>query len=173
MIGMDRLESSELLARIERLERRNRVLTRLCALTLAVPALALVGWQSVGAPEVIRARRIEVVDERGVPLVTLGTDRTSDGGVVTLRDKLGEKRSWWQVGPGTAALTLNSDSADGTSDSTLGLSVGPKSSRMSLLSKDGASLSASMQGNQPKIELYNTRGGPLFIAPWTPAKKTP
>jgi len=114
----------------------------------------------------IRTKHLEIVDERGVPLVVLGPDRTNQGGMITLRDKDGEKRGWWQAGPGTSALTLNSEGSDGLGDSTLGLTVGPKRSSISLLSKGGATLTTSMDGNDPKIELYDTKGKSLFMAPW-------
>jgi len=161
------VETSDLLARIERLERRNRLLTAFC---LVVPLLAAVGWRQAGPPS-LQVRRLEVVDERGVPLVILAPERGNVGGSVTLRDANGERRAWFTSTTDGAALTLNREGKDGEGDSTLGLSVGPRNGRLSILSRNGASLSATMQGDQPKLELYNAKGGPLFVAPWTPARK--
>jgi hypothetical protein len=161
------VETSDLLARIERLERRNRALTLFCFL---VPVLALVGWQQA-TPGNLQVRRLEVVDERGVPLVVLAPDRGAAGGSVVLRDANGERRGWFTANPDGAALTLNREGKDGEGDSTLGLSVGPKNGRLSILSRGGASLSATMQGDQPKLELYNPKGAPLFVAPWTTPKR--
>jgi hypothetical protein len=158
-------ELSELTARIDRLERRNRGLTLLlvgCAL------LAAVGWRT--SDDTVRAKRLEIVDDRGVPLVILSPDRLNEGGMITLRDRDGEKRAWWQAGPGTSSLTLNSEGADGGGDSTLGLAVGPKSSGLSLLSKGGASMNLGMHGDLPKVELYDPKGRSLFAAPWTVPK---
>lgn len=151
----------ELVARVERLERRNRILT---GALLFLPLLAAIGW--VQTDNVLRVKRLEVVDDHGVPLVTLSADRLEEGGMITLRDKQGEKRAWWQAGPGTSSLTLNSEGQDGTGDSTLGLTVGPKRSGVSMISKGGASLNAGMQGDNPKVELYDGKGHPLFVAPW-------
>lgn len=151
----------QLTARIERLERKNRTLT---VALLCLPLLAAVGW--VQADNVLRVKRLEIVDDHGVPLVTLSPDRLDEGGMITLRDKEGEKRAWWQAGPGTSSLTLNSEGPDGSGDSTLGLTVGPKRSSVSMISKGGASLSAGLQGDNPKLELYDGKGHPLFVAPW-------
>lgn len=154
-------EISELVARVERLERRNRILT---LALLSVPLLALAGWKTQDA--VVKAKRLEIVDDRGVPLVVLSPDRLNEGGMITLRDKNGEKRAWWQAGPGTSSLTLNSEGADATGDTTLGLSVGPRRSSLSLLSKGGASLTGSIQDDKPSVELYDTKGRSLFSAPF-------
>lgn len=158
-------EPSDLLARIERLERRNR---RLTLLLLCMPLLALVGW--IGNDDVLRVKRLEVVDDQGVPLVTLSPARMNEGGMITLRDNAGEKRAWWQAGPGTSSFTLNTEGGNGTGDSTMGLSVGPKRAALSLLSRGGASLSASMNGDTPKVELYDAKGKTLFAAPWVQTK---
>lgn len=163
---MASVDTSDLVARIERLERRNR---RLTILLLALPVLALVGWTQAG-PGSLQVRRLEVVDERGVPLVVLAPERGAVGGGITLRDANGERRAWFTANPDGAALTLNREGKDGEGDSTLGLSVGPRNGRLSILSRNGAALSATMQGDQPKVELYNTKGAPLFVAPWVTKK---
>jgi len=158
---MSAADHEVLLARIDRLERRSRILT---GALLILPVLALVGWTT--RDDEIKTKHLEIVDERGVPLVVLGPDRMGEGGMITLRDKDGEKRGWWQAGPGTSAFTLNSEGADGLGDSTLGLTVGPKRSAISLLSKGGATMTAQMNGDDPKLELYDTKGKSLFAAPW-------
>ena len=165
------MEQDQVLARLNRLEQKNRVLTVLCALSLSVPILSIAGWQSVkgdSAPpaDVLRVKRLEVVDARGVPLVTLSPDRLSEGGMITLRDKLGEKRSWWQAGPGTSQLTLSSEDAQGQNDNTLGFTVGPDSSKVLLIGKSGAMISAEMSKDGPHLDLLNQTGKSLFSAPW-------
>lgn len=163
---MASVDTSDLVARIERLERRNRRLTLLC---LALPLLAVAGWTQAG-PGSLQVRRLEVVDERGVPLVILAPERGGVGGGITLRDANGERRAWFTSNPDGAALTMNREGKDGEGDSTLGLSVGPRNGRLSILSRNGAALSATMQGDQPKVELYNVKGAPLFVAPWVTKK---
>jgi hypothetical protein len=103
--------------------------------------------------------------------VILAPERGGAGGGVTLRDSNGERRAWFVANPDGAALTMNREGKDGEGDSTLGLSVGPRNGRLSILSRNGASLSASMQGDTPKVELYNAKGAPLFVAPWVTPKK--
>jgi hypothetical protein len=74
------------------------------------------------------------------------------------------------VGPEKGAFTLNSAKSDGTNDTTLGLQVGPKTARMSIISRSGAMLSANMNDDDPQLELYNAKGTTLFAAPLRPRK---
>jgi hypothetical protein len=161
---MDR-DYEALLSRIERLERRNRVLTSLLFL---VPVLALVGWQAAPVQDVLRVRRLEVVDGRGVPMVILAPDRGDRGGSITLRDALGERRGWWNVGVDHSSLTMSSETKSGTVN-TIGFGVSPAASRLSLISPNGANLSASMEGDSPRVDLWAKNGSVLFGAPWKPA----
>lgn len=159
-------ELEALSQRVAKLERRNRFLT---LLLLLAPILAIGGWQASPVPDLLRVRRLEVVDERGVPMVILGTGRKGEGGSVTLRDALGEKRGWWQVEPAGSNLTMSADS--GTENaSTAGFGVTPRSSRLSLISPKGASVSASIEAETPRIDVYSTEGKVLFGAPWKAAK---
>lgn len=155
-------EISHLQARVDRLERRSRGLTVVAGLAVVA---ALVGWKDA-TPSALRVSRLEVVDDRGVPMVVLAPDRNNAGGSVTLRDRNGERRAWFTAAPGSAALTLNSEGKDGEGDSTLGLAVSPRQGRLSILSKGGAALSATMTADQPHLELTNPHGKPLFTAPW-------
>lgn len=166
-------DHNDLVARIERLERRNRILTLLFGASLGFPLLAVLGWQATTPiQDVVRAKRIEVMDDKGVPVVQLGVERSGDGGSITLRDKLGERRSWWQVGPGTAAFTLNSANEDSTEsgNSTLGLSVDPKNSKLALIGPGGSLLTAGIGEDQPRIELWSVKGLNLFQVPFKRAK---
>jgi len=161
----DRIE--QLALRVERLEKKNRFLSLALGFCLSVPLLALAGWQA--APDTLRVRRLEVVDERGVPLVTLAPTRNNEGGSIVLRDSAGERRSWWQSGPNSSALTLNSQTPDGQGDTTLGMAVGPKSAKMTMIGKSGSTLSAALENEEPRLDLWNAKGVLLFGAPWKPA----
>jgi hypothetical protein len=166
------LNSSDVLARLERLERSNRRMRLVCLASLSVPLLTLVGWQTANpVAEILRVRRLEVVDERGVPLVTLGKERTGDGGSVVLRDRLGEKRSWWQVGPNSGAFAILSEDKDDQKNATAGISVGPRKAEISLFSGNGAALSAGVRNEQPRLDLWSSQGKNLFGAPWTTNQK--
>ena len=84
----------DLIARIERLERRNRRMSMLCGLSLLVPVLCVIGWrlpsdQAQTPVELLKVKSLQVVDDRGVPLITLGSDRLSNGGMITLRGQAG------------------------------------------------------------------------------------
>jgi hypothetical protein len=167
---MSHVESHELIARIERLERRNRYLTLACGLCLSIPLLAIIGWQSPS--DTARVKRLEIVNDKNVPLITLDASRTGEGGSIIMRDSQGEKRAWWEVAPEKGAFTLTSAKPDGTNDTTLGLQVGPKNARVAIISKNGALLSSSMEADTPQIEMYGTKGNVLFAAPWKPVGKS-
>lgn len=154
-------ELEVLTRRIEKLEKRNRLLT---GGLLILPLLTVVGWQSNS--DVWRTHRLEIIDDHNVPLITLSASRGDGGGSIVMRDKDGEKRGWWTAAPGESALTLNSSKSDGTQDTTLGLQVGPKNARMSIISSGGALLSTNMEGDTPKLEMVNAKGATVFEAPW-------
>ena len=126
--------------------------------------IAVVGWR--GSAETLKAQKLEIVDERGVPLVTLGAARNDSGGSIVLRDRDGEKRGWWEASPEESNLSLNSSKPDGSQQTTLGMNVGPKNARVAIISPSGALLSANMEGDTPKIEMYNSKGAMIFGAPW-------
>lgn len=155
----------DVLARLERLERSNRRLRWIAGLGFAFPLLAIAGWQSA-VPDVLRVHRLEVVDSRGVPYVTLAPERTGSGGSIVLRDQMGEKRSWWEVGPGTAALGMVSEDNADAHNSTLGFSVAPRRAEVDLIAGDGASLSASLKDEKPRLDIWSRDGKSLFGAPF-------
>jgi hypothetical protein len=86
--------------------------------------------------------------------------------MIMLRDKLGEKRSWWQAGPRTANFALSSADEQGENDNTLGFTVGPDLAKILLIGKSGAILSTEMRTDGPHIDLLNEKGKSLFTAPW-------
>jgi hypothetical protein len=160
---------TDLLERVERLERSNRRLTLLCGACLLVPVLALAGWQEAEAPipQVLKAHEIQVVDQHGVPLVTLTTGRSEEGGLITLRDKNGEKRAWWMVNPDGASLALAKEKTpqvDGSN--TAGFSVTQSSAEMNLIGPGNGMLSATVRDDQPRVDLWSAKGKSLFAAPW-------
>jgi hypothetical protein len=169
---MDTNEIVELNARLARLERKNKTLTGLCLLSLSVPLLALCGWQSA-VPDVLRARRVEVVDERGVPLVSLAPAREGEGGSVTLRDRQGERRAWWSARPDGAAFAATSGLPGEREGHTLGMSVGGNGSQVVLIGPNGESLAASVEKEGPRLDLRNASGGSLFSAPWAIKGRSP
>lgn len=154
-------EHSKILDRIERLEKCNRVLT--AGLVLAA-LVAVIGWQAPPGP--LKVTKLEVIDDHGVPLVTVGPARENAGGSIVLRDKDGEKRAWWDVAPGQGAFSLNSSSPDGSDSVTLGLQVGPKNAHLSMVGAGSEMLSSALENGSPKIELYNQKGALIFGAPW-------
>jgi hypothetical protein len=159
-------DSTAMVRRIEKLERSNRTLM---AALIGLGLLGVVGWRTQPTPEALKVSKLEVVDGRGVPMVILETGRKGEGGQITLRDSLGEKRGWWQVSPDGSSLTMSAESGSENA-STAGFGVTPKSARVSLISPKGASLSAAIEADQPRLDLYNPAGKVLFGAPWKPAR---
>lgn len=152
---MDRLED-----RVARLERANRRLLTLWGLTLAVASAF--GFQR--ATDVVRARRFELVDARGVPLATLAPGRTEGGGELTLRDRDGERRVNLTAEPGSASLGLQGGRADDPSG-TAALRSDANGAALGLLGAK-ASLTATVRRDQPRLSLTDARGKEAFAAPW-------
>ena len=157
---MDRIAA--LSSRLDRLERQNRLLKT----AVAIGAVALiVGWKA-GTPELIQAHQFQVVDERGVPLVTLAAARNGVGGSIILRDSLGEKRTWWEAAPDSARFVLDSPASKGQGDTVAGLAATSTGARASLLGPTGASVEAQVQNDKPRLSLSGAHGESLFSAPW-------
>lgn len=152
---MDRLE-----ARVARLERANRRLAALFGATLA--AVLLLGAQT--ATDVVRARRIEIVDERGVPLATLAPSRTGAGGELTLRDRDGERRASLSAEPGASSLNLQGGRADDPSG-TAALRADGTGAALGLVGAR-ASVTATVRKEKPRLSTTDAQGRETFAAPW-------
>jgi hypothetical protein len=161
---MDPSDFERLESRLRAVEKKNRILTALCSLCLVVPAMAIAGWRD--QQQDLKVHSLQVMDARGVPMVTLGVTRDSTGGSITLRDATGDRRSWWETGVNTSNLTMSSDAPDRSSDSTVGLSVGPKMAKLGMVSHNGAIASVNLNADSPRIDLWNSKGMLLFGAPW-------
>src|SRR5579862_7385860 len=152
---MDSLES-----RVLRLERQNRLLLG-CLAGLAL--LALAGFRQNQVPDLAQAKRIQVVDDHDVPLVTLDAGRDG-GGEVVLRDQSGDRRAWINTGNNSARLGMVSGPEE-TPMSSLGLAVESGRSRMTITGgRAGASL--GVENEQPSIDLTAKDGKVVFAAPW-------
>ena len=96
------VHSDDLQARVTRLERRQRSLRPLAGLAAVAMVAVLVASATEApatrSPEVIQARRVELVNSKGKPQATLAADST--GVVLTLLDPNGRV---------AAALRLNED----------------------------------------------------------------
>jgi hypothetical protein len=151
-------------ARLDRLERQN---LRLKIGLVAAVALTIVGFRSAagGPVDLIQAHQIQVVDERGVPLVTLAAARNNAGGAIILRDSSGEKRTWWEASTDSARLVLDSPAQQG-GDTVAGMAATGSGARASLLGPTGASFEATVQNEMPHISLSAANGKSLFSAPW-------
>ncbi len=152
---MDRIE-----ARVLRLERANRRLLALWGVT--VGALFLLGAQTVS--DVVRARRFELVDARGVPLATLAPGRGDLGGELILRDRDGERRASLAVEPGTASLNLQGGRPDDPSG-TAALRADADGAALGLVGAK-ASVSATVRKDRPRLTTTDAQGRETFAAPW-------
>jgi hypothetical protein len=152
---MDQLER-----RVRNLERQNRALIVLLG---GVSFIAVAGFRSAQVSDLVRAKKVEIVDDRGVPFVTLGLSRQG-GGEVVLRDETGDRRAWLSTGNGTARLGMISGTEDSPSAS-VGLAVEPALAHMAL-SGGKASAVSEVVDEQPSMELNGRDGKRLFQAPW-------
>jgi len=165
MDAIDRLT-----ARLEKLETENRRLRLVgfgCVCGFCF--LALVAWRSPNTQkfESLQVQKLEVVDSRGVPLITLSPNRNNAGGSIVLRDSSGDKRSWWETEPGIARIVFESANATSDDKTIAGLSSVPGCAQLSLLGPKGGSVVSMVQRDRPSVTLQDTNGRSLFTAPWT------
>ena len=146
-------------ARLARLERANRRLILLGGVSLA--AACALGFQRT--TDVIRARRVEIVDVRGVPVATLAPSREG-GGELILRDREGERRANLTVENGAASLGLQGGRVEDPSG-TAAIRADPTGAALGLVGRK-ASVAASVRGEKPRIATTDATGKETFRAPW-------
>lgn len=88
---------ADLIARVAHLERRQRVPQPVVVLAVAIVLAAVVGFTR-GAPEVVQAQRVELVNAKGAVRATLAADTA--GVTLTLLDERGRA---------VGSLRLNAD----------------------------------------------------------------
>lgn len=162
-------ESNDIAVRVARLERENRNLKRAALIGAGLMScLVLAAWRSPqnDAADTLRVHRLEVVDSRGVPMVSLGTTRNDSGGSITLRDSTGDKKSWWETESGQSRIVFESQAPGSDQKTVAGLSTTPEGSQLSLIGPMGASIQSSVQGDRPHLSLQDSNGKQLFSAPW-------
>jgi hypothetical protein len=143
-------------SRVARLERQNRLLI---AALLLISALFLLGLKRQ-TQDTIQAQKLQIVDQRGVPLVTLDANRAG-GGEVILRDVNGDQRAWFSAEKKAARVGL----IGGDNDSSVGLSADAERSRIAVIG-GRAFVAQSIQGGKPSIEADGQDGQVLFQAPF-------
>ena len=100
-------------------------------------------------------------------MVILSTGRSHECGSIVLRDKLGERRGWWNSNSDGSSLALSTEGPQGEEGaSTAGFSVAGGTAEMNLLGLNGAMLSASVKEHEPRLDLWGLNGASLFSAPW-------
>ena len=147
-------------SRLLRLEWANRRLLGLWGVTIA--GLALFGAQS--ASDVVRARRFELVDARGVPLATLAPARGDLGGELVVRDRDGERRASLSAEPSAASLNLQGGRPDDPSG-TAALRADGNGAALGLVGSK-ASVSAAVRKDRPRLSTTDAQGRETFAAPW-------
>lgn len=86
---------------------------------------------------------------------------------MTLRDKNGERRSWWTCSPEGSSLALAKEKDPKIEGSnTAGFSVSQSSAEMNLIGPGNGMLSATVKDDQPRVDLWSAKGKSLFAAPW-------
>lgn len=162
---MERQEFEVLRARVETMERRMRMIVAGWVLSVAVlVVLGMAVQQVIAQPDVLRVRRIEVIDAARQPRITL--DVTPDGSPeLSLRDTVGRTRIMLNVFPDeSSAVSLG----DMVSRPRIALAVLPDGSPgISLVDATGqirAILQAFPDGS-PRLTLLDAAGRSLFRAP--------
>ena len=146
--------------RVISLERTNRLLVGACA---CFALLLVYGFQNEGPSDLIRTKRLEVMDDKGVPVVTLAPSR-SGGGELVIRDESGDRRAWLTSGKGAARLGMLSGTEDSPT-SSVGFGVEPNHARLALAgSKATASVAVDVEAQS--VELSAPDGHVLFSAPY-------
>jgi hypothetical protein len=147
-VAMEHQEFDILRARVERLERRMRVVVAGWVLSVAVFVLLGVAvQQAISQPEVLRARRIEVVDAAGRERI--GLDVNPEGNArMQFLDVRGRTRMFLTTdGPGIALF-------DEAGDILLAISLGFRGSSPTIMLRDAAARGSS------SIALSAGSGGP-------------
>jgi hypothetical protein len=166
-IHMDSIDT--LSRRLDRLERENRNLRRLglagCGI---VSCFVLAAWRSarVDPMDTLQVHKLEVLDPRGVPMITLSPTRNNTGGSIVLRDNSGDKRSWWETDAGTARIVFESPTGKADERTIAGLATMPGKAQMSLLGASGSSVLNTVQNDRPSVTIQDSAGRSLFSAPW-------
>ena len=161
----------DLSLRVERLEQANRRLTLVVCALLGSALFAVAGWQDAAQapviPDLLQVHKLQVVDLKGVPMVSFETGRSNEGGSITLRDKNGERRAWWTSSPEGSNLGLTKEK-DPTMEgsNTAGLSVSQSSSEMNLIGPKNGMVNLSVRDDQPRVDLWNEKGKSVFSAPF-------
>ncbi|RYG36270.1 hypothetical protein EON81_10275 [bacterium] len=144
--------------RLRRLEIQNRLLW------IALGAFVCVA-AGPAVDDTLRVRRLEVIDEKGVPLVSIGPERVGDGGTVVLRDRAGEKRGWWKIEGDRASFAMTNDgTGQAKKVGTVGFGVSADRAQLSLLSQGTAQL--GVEAGKPKLEMFDKAGKSVFAAPF-------
>ncbi len=161
---MECQELDFLRTRIERLERRMRMVVAGWVLSVAVVLLGVAVQEAVSQPETLRARRIEVVDAAGRTRIGLGT--LPDGSAaLSLADAAGRVRIGLGTFPdGRPRLSL----MDAAGRERIGLGTLPDGSP-GLSLADAAERTriflVTLPDGSPVLSLWDAAGRVLFRAP--------
>jgi len=132
-----------------------------CIVLAAVAAAYAAGQAKVSAPEVIRAQRFELVDEKGSPRAMLGL-LLHGGPGFTLYDEKGNMRATLMVLPdGSPGFTFSDEKLVLLADRGPGLTLYDEKGKMR------AGLTVLPDGG-PILELLDSSGRILFHAPGAP-----
>ncbi|HWD40560.1 MAG TPA: hypothetical protein VG944_17055 [Fimbriimonas sp.] len=149
--------------RVRRLERANSRLRTVSVLGCLCFAAALFGFKTQGPESLIQARKLQIVDNQGVPVVTMEPGRQG-GASIVLRDESGDRRVWITSEGGTSRLGMICGDED-SPKASVGLSAEASQATLSL-SGGKATGSMSVRGQKPSVELVGDNGQTLFVAPW-------
>ncbi len=152
--------------RVERLERWMRIVVVGSVLSVAVfMLLGVAAQQTVSQSEVLRARRIEVVDTTGRPRMVLALSPQDGSPALVMLNAAGRTRVSLAILPRGASGLVVSDAA-GRERISLS-SVPSGGAGLALLNVTGGTraMFTTLPSGPPVLVLYNAEGGVLFQAP--------
>jgi len=152
--------------RIAALEKQTRALKAYAAVATAALLFTVYGFKTDQTQDSVRTKQLQIVDDQGVPLVTMEKSREG-GGSIVLRDAAGERRAWMTVDRNAAQLGLDSGLPESPS-AAVGLDVAPNHAHFGVLG-ERASVALSVDQEKPKMEILDQEAKTVLRVPWRPA----
>lgn len=165
---IDRTE--DLLCRLDALERQNRNLRRWggvsLVLVLAAGGMGFAAIQDV--PKVLKAHRVEVVDEKGTVRVALGSEGVQSGATIMVANENGETRFALATGPSLGCVLTMYGRGDGSESPGVVLHARPgkQMPTLAIVSPESqASAELSFEApDVPQFRIEDSKGKEIFKA---------
>ena len=151
------MESLE--TRLSALERQTRYLKIYAGIASTALLLTLYGFHSAQVQDEVRTKKLQIVDDQNVPLITLEGGRMG-GGSIVIRDSTGERRAWLTAEQNAAQLGMVSGDPESPTAS-VGLDVAPNHAHLGVL---GAKASSSISARRSPRKPFGLPGGEAYLS---------